>query len=155
IPRPSPITFDNPTALDLLLKATLETCMESEEATQCFYGPVYAQSDPIPIYIGTTMKFGCAAFALWRGAGSKRNQVYVVEGEATGNRASVLAVLCAVRDCPVDRSVVIYTSSEYIIRLFAYWAGDNETRGWYCANGDELRDAVEWIARQWRLSNFA
>ncbi|KAJ7162219.1 hypothetical protein C8R46DRAFT_817875, partial [Mycena filopes] len=89
-----------------------------------------------------------AAFALWRGRGSKWNQSYVVEGEATVNGAGVLAVLCAARDCPVDKSIIIYTSSEYIIRSFAYWAGDNETRGWYCANGDELRDAVEWIARR-------
>jgi hypothetical protein len=37
-------------------------------------------------------------------------------------------------------------SSEYVIRSFCYWAGDNETRGWSCANGDRLRDAVAWLA---------
>ncbi|KAJ7021683.1 hypothetical protein C8F04DRAFT_927500, partial [Mycena alexandri] len=89
---------------------------------------------------------GRAAFALWWGANSKRNCAYVVEGKATDGSAGALAVLCAARDAPLDTNLLIYMSSQYTIRSFCYWAGDNETRGWSCANGDELRDAVEWLA---------
>ncbi|KAJ7887772.1 hypothetical protein B0H13DRAFT_1627379, partial [Mycena leptocephala] len=68
--------------------------------------------------------------------------------------ASILAVLCAARMCATNRSLAIYMSSEYVIRAFCYWAGDNETRGWTCANGDELRDAVSWLAHRRAPTEF-
>ncbi|KAJ7699696.1 hypothetical protein B0H14DRAFT_2297662, partial [Mycena olivaceomarginata] len=46
------------------------------------------------------------------------------------------------------KSLIVYTSSQYAIRSFCFWAGDNETRGWSCANGDVLRDTVGWISRR-------
>ncbi|KAJ7833878.1 hypothetical protein B0H14DRAFT_2227303, partial [Mycena olivaceomarginata] len=60
----------------------------------------------------------------------------------------IMAVLCAARDFPPNRSLTIYMSSQYAIRAFCYWAGDNETRGWSCANGNQLRDTTEWISRR-------
>ncbi|KAJ6554690.1 hypothetical protein B0H19DRAFT_1072051 [Mycena capillaripes] len=41
VPRPSPIVFRDPSPLDLLLKATLEASISSEEATARLYGPVF------------------------------------------------------------------------------------------------------------------
>ncbi|KAJ7856019.1 hypothetical protein B0H13DRAFT_1551308, partial [Mycena leptocephala] len=154
VPRPSPITFNDPTPLDLLLKATLEAAVSSAEATARLYGPVYEQSDPISIHIGTSTHNGRAAFSLWRGVDSPRSCSYVLDGKATEPRACVMAVLCAARDCPQNKSLVIYTCSEYVIRSFCYWAGNNETRGWSCANGEEFCDAVGWIARRRAPINF-
>ncbi|KAJ6536220.1 hypothetical protein B0H19DRAFT_874548, partial [Mycena capillaripes] len=61
-------------------------------------------------------------------------------------RAAILAVLCIVHGYPVHKQLLIYMASQYAIKSFCYWAGDNETRGWGCANGDDLRDAVGWLA---------
>ncbi|KAJ7762684.1 hypothetical protein B0H14DRAFT_2158732, partial [Mycena olivaceomarginata] len=89
-----------------------------------------------------------AAFGLWWGTDCKRNCAYSIGDSSGGGRASILAVLCAARMCATDKSLTIYMSSEYVIRALCYWAGDNETRGWTCANGDELRDAVAWLAHR-------
>jgi ribonuclease HI len=148
IPRPSPVLFGDATPLDLLLKATLEAAVSSKEATAQLYGPVFEQSNPLPIYIGTSSSKGRSSFALWRGVDCKWNSAYAVENKANDGRAAILAVLCAARDCPLNRSLTIFMSSQYVIRAFCYWAGDNETRGWSCANGEELRDATEWISRR-------
>ncbi|KAJ7882361.1 hypothetical protein B0H14DRAFT_2234926, partial [Mycena olivaceomarginata] len=94
----------------------------------------------------TSFRNGRAAFALWWGSNCNRNCSFVVENAKGECCASILAVLCAARDCPRDRNLAIHMSSEYVIRSFCYWAGDNETRGWSCANGDRLRDAVAWLA---------
>ncbi|KAF7357586.1 Reverse transcriptase domain-containing protein [Mycena sanguinolenta] len=130
-PARVPIVFGEPTALDRLLDATLA-----------------AASHPTAVYIATSSRKKSAAFAVWWGEGSKANKSFRIEGEASDGLACILAILCAVRDCSSDKSLVIYTSSQYAIRSFCYWAGDNETRGWTCANGDALRDSVAWIAQR-------
>ncbi|KAJ7438022.1 hypothetical protein B0H11DRAFT_1829637, partial [Mycena galericulata] len=154
VPRPSPIVFDDPTPLDLLLKATLEACVSSDQATARLYGPVYSQGTPMPVYIGTSAKAGRAAFALYWGKDNKRNTHYIMADKASDSKASILAVLGAARDCPGDRNLVIYTSSEYCIRSFCFWAGDSETCGWSCANGEELRIAVDWLAKRRTPTEF-
>ncbi|KAF7363667.1 RNA-directed DNA polymerase from mobile element jockey [Mycena sanguinolenta] len=147
-PARVPIVFGEPTALDRLLDATLAAAVRPEEATARLYGPVYGQSHPTAVYIATSSRKKSAAFAVWWGEGSKANKSFRIEGEASDGLACILAILCAVRDCSSDKSLVIYTSSQYAIRSFCYWAGDNETRGWTCANGDALRDSVAWIAQR-------
>ncbi|KAJ6582006.1 hypothetical protein B0H19DRAFT_887732, partial [Mycena capillaripes] len=67
----------------------------------------------------------------------------------TEARAGILAVLCAAQDCPRNRELIIYMSSQYIIRSFCYWAEDNETRGWTCTNSDQICNTVGWLAL-WR-----
>ncbi|KAJ7699695.1 hypothetical protein B0H14DRAFT_3174019 [Mycena olivaceomarginata] len=94
--RPSPIVFDEPTPLDLLLQATLEAAVSSKEATAQLYGPVYEQSNPFTAYIGTSAKKGRAAFAVWRGVGNKGNCSYALDGNASEGKACILAILCAV-----------------------------------------------------------
>ncbi|KAJ7864941.1 hypothetical protein B0H13DRAFT_1465569, partial [Mycena leptocephala] len=116
-----------------------------EEATARLYGPVFDSSDPISVYVGSSSRNGHSAFALWYGPQCKRNCAFTLE-DSTEARAGIMAVLCAVRDCPRNQDLVIYMTSQYIIRAFCYWAGDNETRGWTCANGDDLCDAVGWLA---------
>ncbi|KAJ7912426.1 hypothetical protein B0H13DRAFT_2327433 [Mycena leptocephala] len=122
--RTAPILFNNPTPLDLLLKATLEACVSSEEATVRLYGPVFESSDPISVYVGSSSRNSHSVFALWYGPQCKRNCAFTLE-DSTEARAGIMV---------------------YIIHAFCYWAGDNKTRGWTCANGDDLCDAVGWLA---------
>ncbi|KAJ7918047.1 hypothetical protein B0H13DRAFT_1607948, partial [Mycena leptocephala] len=154
VPRPSPIVFGEPTPLDLLLEATLAAAVSSKEATAQLYGPVYEESAAFTAYIGTSAQNGRAAFAVWRGIDNKKNRSYVIEGGASEGKASILAILCAARNCPTNKSLIVHTSSQYAIRSLCFWVGDNETRGWTCANGDTLRDTVEWIASRQAPINF-
>ncbi|KAJ7780789.1 hypothetical protein DFH07DRAFT_684491, partial [Mycena maculata] len=118
------------------------------------YGPVYAQSDPVVVHITTSMRNGRPAFALWWGTNSKRNCAYALESSATEARAGILAVLCAAQLSPRDKNLIIYVASEYVVRSFCYWAGDNETMGWSCANGEELRDSIQWLAYRHAPTQF-
>ncbi|KAF8200025.1 hypothetical protein K438DRAFT_676580 [Mycena galopus ATCC 62051] len=146
--RPSPIMFGDTTTLDILLEATLAAAVDPREAKNQLYGPVFVDSNPSAVYIGSSTKNRASAFAVWRGPESKANKAYMVDGVSTDGLAGILAVLCAVQDCSRDKSLVIYTTSQYIIRSFCYWAGKNETMGWTCANGDTLSDAVALIAHR-------
>ncbi|KAJ7166096.1 hypothetical protein C8R46DRAFT_294118, partial [Mycena filopes] len=132
----------------------LASAISSKESTARLYGPVHSNTGAVTVYIGTSTRKGRAAFALWWGPDSKRNCAYVTEGKGSDGSASALAVLCAARDAAPGASLLIYTCSQYAIRSFCYWAGDNETRGWSCANGDELRDAAEWLAARTGPTNF-
>ncbi|KAF8179041.1 hypothetical protein K438DRAFT_1502888, partial [Mycena galopus ATCC 62051] len=134
--------------LDLLFEATLEAAITSTEATARLHGPVYEESPPVTVYIGTSSQKGCAAFAVWRDIDNQNNHAYVIEGDASEGKASILAVLCAVRDLPTNKTLSVYTSLQYAMRSLCFWAGDNETRGWSCANGDALRNTVEWITHR-------
>ncbi|KAJ7450881.1 hypothetical protein FB451DRAFT_1526874, partial [Mycena latifolia] len=128
--------------------ATLEACVSPEQATARLYGPVYSKSQPFSVHIAASVRDSTASFALWWGEGSKRNCSHILLNTRSVAKAYILAVLCAVKDGPRDKSLVVYLSSEYVIRALCYWAGDNATRGWTCANGDELSAVADWLA--WR-----
>ncbi|KAJ6587452.1 hypothetical protein DFH09DRAFT_853106, partial [Mycena vulgaris] len=63
----------------------------------------------------------------------------------TDARASLFAVLKAVIEAPRAQSLIIFTSSQYAIRFFCYWAGENSTLGWPCSHGDVLQIVAEQI----------
>ncbi|KAJ7207404.1 hypothetical protein C8J57DRAFT_1040946, partial [Mycena rebaudengoi] len=75
-------------------------------------------------------------------------------GSANDGRASILAALCAAELCPADQRMTIHMASEYAIRSFCFWAGDNATRGWSCVNGDELEAAVQWLGHRQAPTEF-
>ncbi|KAJ7127519.1 hypothetical protein C8R43DRAFT_866576, partial [Mycena crocata] len=144
--------------LDLLLNATLEACVTPEQANTRLYGAVLKQSNPVSAYITTSMKGGHASFAVWWGDGNRKNCGHIVDGKSSNARACILAVLCAARDSArdsaPDKNLIIYTSSEYVIRSFCFWARDNETQGWSCANGEDISIAVGWLARRQAPTEF-
>ncbi|KAJ7138735.1 hypothetical protein C8R43DRAFT_817886, partial [Mycena crocata] len=120
-----------------------------EESLNHLYGPVTSSGQPVSVYIGTSTKSkgssARASFALYWGRNHRRNSAFGFEGAQTDARASLFAVLKAVLAAPHNQSLVIYTSSEYAIRSFCYWAGDNEMLGWPCKNSDVLQRATLWI----------
>ncbi|KAJ6625098.1 hypothetical protein B0H10DRAFT_1644032, partial [Mycena sp. CBHHK59/15] len=88
------------------------------------------------------------------GLDSRRNCKYRLDSLQTNARASILAVLCAVMESPADKSLVIYTSSVYVICSFCFWAIDNATQGWTCTNGNEMRVTADWIRCQQAPTEF-
>ncbi|KAJ7689814.1 hypothetical protein B0H17DRAFT_854713, partial [Mycena rosella] len=86
-----------------------------------------------------------AVFSLYWGAGSSRNAAFTFEGTQTDARASLFGVLKALSEATPDRSLTVLSSSQYAIRSFCYWAGDNATRGWPCVHSDVLIKATSLI----------
>ncbi|KAJ7115084.1 hypothetical protein C8R43DRAFT_826515, partial [Mycena crocata] len=137
------------TELDILAKNALTAAQSPEQALRSLYGPVYRSGRPVSVYIGSsTSRKGTAssaAFSLFWGVNSSRNSVSTFVGTQTEARCSLLAVLRAVIDSPKDNTLIIFTSSQYAIRSFCYWATDNATMGWPCAHADVLMEATTRI----------
>ncbi|KAJ7206243.1 hypothetical protein GGX14DRAFT_306566, partial [Mycena pura] len=119
-----------------------------QEACRRLYGPVLLLGRPLSVYLGSSSTKSNAAFALYWGPGNKWNRGRKFDGSQTEARSVLFAVLDAVLRCASDRTLIIHTSSEYAIRSFCYWAGDNATRGWCCLHADILRETAARIYRR-------
>jgi ribonuclease HI len=149
--KPTVIEFAAPTELDILAANALKASVSAQEASRRLYGPIYKSGHPISVHIATSAKgkgVADAAFALYWGANSKRNLARRFDGPQTQARASLFAVLKAVLDSPPDKALAIFTSSEYVIRSFCYWAGDNAIRGWVCTHADVLKETAALIFKR-------
>lgn len=151
--RPTVIHYRPPTALDRMAQDALIASVTPKDALRNLYGPVTKSGRPISVFIASSAEgkgssTGCAAFSLYWGASSSRNMGYRFEGSQTSSRAALFAVLMAVTESATYRSLTIYTTSEYVIRSFCYWAGDNATRGWSCTHADVLKEATARISQR-------
>ncbi|KAJ6606792.1 ribonuclease H-like domain-containing protein [Mycena sp. CBHHK59/15] len=86
-----------------------------------------------------------AGAGIYAGPQSSLNASLRVTGDQTNNRGELLAILCALSTVRPNRTLEIYSDSEYAIRSIAYWAVDHAQKGWRCANADLLKDIVSWI----------
>ncbi|KAE9383615.1 hypothetical protein BT96DRAFT_773500, partial [Gymnopus androsaceus JB14] len=55
------------------------------------------------------------------------------------NRAHAFAVWEAIRTCPVNRPLILYTTSDFVVGALTHYADRNAKSAWSCANGDLLR----------------
>ncbi|KAJ7658091.1 hypothetical protein B0H17DRAFT_863399, partial [Mycena rosella] len=104
----------------------------------------------VSVYIGPSSKSngtGSArgTFALYWGDDSPRNAAYRFQGAQNEARGSLFGVLKTVCENPPYKSLIIHTTSQYTIRSFCYWAGDNATRGWPCIHANVLIRATTLI----------
>ncbi|KAJ7137430.1 hypothetical protein C8R43DRAFT_834954, partial [Mycena crocata] len=120
-----------------------------EDALIHLYGPVTNTGRPVSVYIATSTRYkggsADASFALYWGDNHHSNSAYGFEGTQTDARSVLFAILKAVVMAPRNQSLLIYTSSEYAIRSFCYWAADNDMLGWPCKHGDVLEKATLMI----------
>ncbi|THU80197.1 ribonuclease H-like protein, partial [Dendrothele bispora CBS 962.96] len=86
-----------------------------------------------------------AGAGVFLGPHNAMNCAKWVTGVQTNNRGELYAILVALQLCPMDRSVVIHSDSEYAINSITTWAPMNAKCGWSCANGDLLRVICSWI----------
>ncbi|KAJ7877144.1 hypothetical protein B0H13DRAFT_1554240, partial [Mycena leptocephala] len=132
--------------LDTMAENLLKISCSPQEASRLLYGPVFPSHRTVSVYLASAAKGAeRAAFGLYWGKGSKWNNARGFERQQTQARALLFDVLQAVLECDSDSSLVIFTSSEYAIRSFCYWAGDNTTRGWPCTHADVLKYATSQI----------
>ncbi|KAJ7680743.1 hypothetical protein DFH06DRAFT_972944, partial [Mycena polygramma] len=145
--KPTVVKFGPPTDLDKLAADALSATLTPGEAVRRLYGPVTTASAPISVYCASSAssKTGHTSFALYWGQDSPRNCAYRLEGKQSDARASLFAVLKAVMESKGHRTLVIFTSSQFAIRSFCYWAGTNANLGWSCAHSDVLKCATDMI----------
>ncbi|KAJ7034594.1 hypothetical protein C8F04DRAFT_886479, partial [Mycena alexandri] len=86
------------------------------------------------------VKAGCGVY--W-GPNSGSNNSTSCPGRQTDTRAALFAVTLALLSAPSDRTLVIYSSSQLVIRTFCYWAGSNYTQGWPCQDADIIKSTAE------------
>ncbi|KAJ7187851.1 hypothetical protein C8R46DRAFT_844280, partial [Mycena filopes] len=85
---------------------------------------------------------GCGVY--W-GENSAGNASSAVPGEQTDARAALYAVILAITRAPRERTLTIYSGSQYAIRSFCYLAAGNATRGWPCKHADLIRAGAELL----------
>ncbi|KAJ7160685.1 hypothetical protein C8R43DRAFT_881342, partial [Mycena crocata] len=167
-PQPLPKIVRQPPVLpqgDPYIDELCENAMGSKqtpiEMLRNLYGKVYVETQFLHVYVqgsckATGTKGARAVSAVFWGETSTRNCVQPVPGPEppTTNRAAVYAVLLAVKAADPNISLMIFTSSEYIIRHACYSAGKNSQLGWICSNGDLLRDLTELLSRRAAPTRF-
>ncbi|KAJ7153028.1 hypothetical protein C8R43DRAFT_885769, partial [Mycena crocata] len=131
------------------------------EMLRSLYGHVYEDTAHSHVYVQGSCKAAgtpkaCAVGAVFWGETSPANCAESVPGPEppTNNRATIYSTLLAVRNADPNGSLIVFTSSEYVIRHACYWAGKNSQIGWSCANGDLLKDLVFLLARRRAPTRF-
>ncbi|KAJ7143115.1 hypothetical protein C8R43DRAFT_891954 [Mycena crocata] len=147
---PVPILRMPDTECDTLAAEAVALARTSEEATKFLYGPVLNHGTHLLVHIlGSCRNAGRidakAALAVHWGIDNKYNISYRVDGPQNEGRAVLAAVILVLSRASPNRRLELSTTSKYAIRAITYWAGDNYTRGWPCANGDLLRVASSLI----------
>ncbi|THU93160.1 ribonuclease H-like protein, partial [Dendrothele bispora CBS 962.96] len=86
-----------------------------------------------------------AGAGIYFGHRNALNRSERVLGPQTNNRAELYAVLTALQLAPLDRSLYLYTDSQYVINSLTHWAPMHAKCGWKCTNGDVMKSIVAWI----------
>ncbi|KAJ7452725.1 hypothetical protein B0H11DRAFT_1741637, partial [Mycena galericulata] len=147
---PPPVPPAEPTILDNMMKDALDSARTAAEQNRCYYGRVTIQTDPLHVYVASScvaagkanVRAGSGVF--W-GPNSRWNKCASIPGRQSDGRAALFAVTLAVLSAPVDRTLVIYSSSQFVIRTFCYWTGTNYTEGWPCKNADIVKVTAELL----------
>ncbi|KAJ7436896.1 hypothetical protein B0H11DRAFT_1754228, partial [Mycena galericulata] len=135
------------------MKEALDSARSSPEQNRFYYGRVTIRTDPLHVYVASScvaagkpnVRAGSGVF--W-GPNSRWNKCASIPGKQSDGRAALFAVTLAVLSAPVDRTLVIYSSSQFVIRTFCYWTGTNYTEGWPCKNADIVKVTAELLRKR-------
>ena len=77
---------------------------------------------------------------IYYGNNCSYNMSLRVPGPALSyNQSCTFAVWMAIKECPRDRPLIVYTTSEFVANALTRYASSNAKNKWSCANGDLLR----------------
>ncbi|KAF9061250.1 hypothetical protein BDP27DRAFT_1429190 [Rhodocollybia butyracea] len=143
-----------PTELDNVVSDVLLLAQNTTEAIDSLYGPVFADTGICAVSLAAASHLHVsserqAAFAVYWGENSIWNNVAIIPQmpPPTTNRAIICALISALQmaeQCP-QRHLDIYTSSEFLIRSFCYWAAEHEQHAYDCAHSDLIKVAVSFL----------
>ncbi|KAJ7929722.1 hypothetical protein B0H13DRAFT_2264451, partial [Mycena leptocephala] len=140
--KPTVVKFGPPTDLDILARKALEASLTPDEALRQLYGPVTS------VYgIARRVRAAGEDLAL---LGQEFTQELCTQVRRTADRGAriTLCVLKAVIESNPSQTLIIFTASQYAIRSFCYWAGENAMLGWPCKHADVLKCATDQIRRR-------
>lgn len=141
--------------LDLALTSALESLREAthEARLQKLYGisRMRKESHPVKVYVdGASLNNGKrnarAGAGIFWGENSVKNTAARVPDEQTNNRGEVYAILRALQLISPQKTLHVYSDSEYAMDSLLIRGPDNAARGWTVKNGDLFRDIVKYIA---------
>ena len=117
------------------------------------YGWTSVRAQPRTVYLSSaSVSIGGidprAVFACFWGPGHKGNEVMRVPGEQNEARAGIAAVVRVLQTTPPSQHLVIYSPSQYLVRIFVYGAPAYNARGWGCKNADLLQLGVGFLQRR-------
>ncbi|KAF6743847.1 ribonuclease H-like domain-containing protein, partial [Ephemerocybe angulata] len=138
--------------LDRLMVEAMRSRLTPELRLRRVYGAVYCATDPVQVYVdGSALRNGNedarAGSGVFYGRGSGKNEAVRVPDNQTNNRAELYAVLRALEETNVHRTLVINSDSEYAIDMLTTYAAKYNALGWRATNGDVLRD-IAYLLRQ-------
>ncbi|KAJ7710537.1 hypothetical protein B0H17DRAFT_914638, partial [Mycena rosella] len=133
-----------------MVKDALAAARTQEEENVVYYGPILDASPPLSVYTASSCakagradaKAGCGVY--W-GESNHRNKGAPVPGGQSDARAALYAITLAILTAPTYRTLTVYSPSQYAIRSFCYWVGENATRGWPCKHADIIRVGAEYL----------
>ncbi|KIJ43015.1 hypothetical protein M422DRAFT_106592, partial [Sphaerobolus stellatus SS14] len=101
------------------------------------------------LWAGCAIRNGHALAAagarIYWGPSSPKNHSLRVPGAQANNRAELYAILVALSLADPERTLQLYTDSQYSICSICYWSSRNAARDWVCANGGILRLVYDTI----------
>ncbi|KLO05042.1 ribonuclease H-like protein [Schizopora paradoxa] len=135
------------TWLDQLVQDALKCRQTEDEQLIALYGPVYCDTAPVHVYTDGSchnngMSDATAASATYWGPDCRKNWADRVPGEQSNNRAELYAILQALKAAEPDKTLNLYSDSEYALKTIAYWAARHYLVAWDCTHGDIIKDIV-------------
>ncbi|KAH7874251.1 uncharacterized protein C8R40DRAFT_1047873, partial [Lentinula edodes] len=143
-----------PTSLDTLVQDALAVIPTTAQAIDNLYGPTFADNGTLTVYLAASCsrcRDGAtqAALSSYWGVNNSHNACYHISAtpKPTANRAILCATILALQAAAQrpEKHLLLYTSSEYLIHSFCFWAADNAEHAWDCAHSDVIKLAVSLL----------
>ncbi|RDX41356.1 hypothetical protein OH76DRAFT_1364727, partial [Lentinus brumalis] len=116
--------------------------MEPREHLTRIYGHVWADSNPVQVYLAAAWSgvgTARASCALYFAPDHPRNTVIVTSEPPARSRALLLGAIIAVQVTDPGARLLIYSSDEYLAQAVYHWAASHERSRWEVPNGDALQ----------------
>ncbi|KAG6883297.1 hypothetical protein C0992_009141, partial [Termitomyces sp. T32_za158] len=128
-------------SLDLTVNGLLHLAANPAEMLNHFYGHATAPSNIASWYVAASSDHASqrASFAAVLRPCSPANFAHTTTHANGMDRNILLAISVILKTTPVDCKLVVYTSSQSVIRLICFDAANRAANSWVGANGDVLK----------------
>ncbi|KAJ7161644.1 hypothetical protein C8R46DRAFT_861993, partial [Mycena filopes] len=122
-----------------------------DEALDALWGPIMVQSPSVYVYVeGLRSKTSHGGAGIFFGPSSSLNLALTVPAGSTdtvtADRARVFAIHEVLLRSPSTAALVIFCSSQLVIRQICYAAAKNLNLGWPGADSDIFKDTVKLLS---------
>ncbi|EJD36322.1 ribonuclease H-like protein, partial [Auricularia subglabra TFB-10046 SS5] len=149
-----PPVLPSETALDRLFIKALHSRADPDDALLRFFGYANVESHPVRVYtdgscLGNGRSWAASGSGVFWGDSNPLNTAARTPGPGqTNNRAELYAVLIALRDAVVDKSLHLTSDSEYAITASTWNVPRAAQLSWDVPNGDLVAEIANRIQRR-------